>query len=271
MTSATDASPMARGGWRHTGFLAGVRLQVTIFRRGWDNFLALVTVPLFTIAFLAITRHAGRPDLTSYAVLAPAMVAVIGMAILTSGEVVTQDRGNGSLELALAAPARFPVVVIGRVLTVTVVSLVAVVEAWLVAWIVFGVTVPVPHAGAFALVLAITALATVGTALLMSSVFVAARSARTFQNTISYPLYLLGGAFVPVSLLPGPLHPVCRAVYLSWATDLLRDCLKTGTVTEFWPRLGAVAGLGIAGFVAGSAILVRVVDRARATGRVGHE
>jgi ABC-2 type transport system permease protein len=256
---------------RHTGFVAGARLQLAIFRRGWDSLLALVTVPLFTIAFLAITRHAGRTDLTAYAVLAPAVVAVIGMAILTSGEVVTQDRSNGSLELALAAPSRFPIVVVGRVLVVTLVSLVAVVEAWLVAWIVFGVRVPVPHRTAFAGALAVATLATVGTALLMSSVFVAARSARTFQNTISYPLYLLGGAFVPVPLLPGFLQPLCRAVYLSWATDLLRDCLATKPVPDFWPRLGAVAGLGAVGFAAGYAILIRVVDRARATGRVGHE
>lgn len=256
---------------RHTGFVAGVRLQLAIFRRGWDSFLALVTVPLFTIAFLAITRHAGRPDLTAYAVLAPAVVAVIGMAILTSGEVVTQDRNNGSLELALAAPSRFPAIVLGRVLTVTLVSLVAVVEAWLVAWIVFGVTVPVPHLAAFLAALATTTLATAGTALLMSAVFVAARSARTFQNTISYPIFLLGGAFVPVSLLPGFLHPLSRVVYLSWSTDLLRSCLNHGSVVNFWPRLGAITGLGVAGFAAGYVILGRVVDRARATGRVGNE
>ena len=255
----------------HTGFVAGVRLQLAIFRRGLDYFLALVTVPLFTIAFLAITRHAGRPDLTSYAVLAPAIVAVVGMAILTSGEVVSDDRAHGRLELALAAPSPFPIIVLGRVVTVTIVSLVAVLEAWLVAWVVFGVTVPVPHVAAFIGTLAVTALAVAGTALLMSAVFVAARSARTFQNTISYPLYLLGGAFVPVSLLPGFLQPLCRIVFLSWATDLLRSCLAAGAVVNFWPRLGAIAGLGLVGFVAGCVVLVYVMNRARATGRVGHE
>jgi ABC-2 type transport system permease protein len=256
---------------RHIGFIAGVRLQLAIFQRGWDNFLALVTVPLFTIAFLAITRYAGRSDLTAYAVLAPAIVAVVGMAILTSGEIVTDDRAHGRLELVLAAPTPFPIIVAGRILTVTLTSLVAVLEAWLVAWIVFGVAVPVPHIGPFVAALAVTAFATAGTALMMSAVFVAARSARTFQNTISYPLYLLGGAFVPISLLPGFLQPLCRVVYLSWATDLLRSCLGRSSVVDFWPRLGAIAGLGLAGFAVGCVVLMRVIDRARATGRVGHE
>ena len=73
-----------------------------------------LSFPLFTIEFFAITRHAGGPDLTSYAVLAPAIVAVVGMAILTSGEVVSDDRAHGRFELALAAPSPFPIIVLGR-------------------------------------------------------------------------------------------------------------------------------------------------------------
>jgi ABC-2 type transport system permease protein len=254
-----------------SAFAAGVRVQLALLRRGWDHFLALVTVPLLTIALLAVTRHAGRPDLTSYAVLAPGVVAVVGMAILTSGEVVAEDRAHGRLELALAVPAAFPLVVLGRVASVTVVSLVGLVEAWVVAWLAFGVTVPVRHVGPFLLTLAVTTLATAGTAVLMSAVFVAARSARTFQNTISYPLYLLGGAFVPVAVLPGFLHPLCRVVFLSWSTDLLRGCLQRGAVVDLWPRLGAVAGLGLAGLALGHLVLDRVVARARTTGRIGYE
>jgi ABC-2 type transport system permease protein len=109
------------------------------------------------------------------------------------------------------------------------------------------------------------------TALLMAALFVAARSARTFQNTISYPLYLLGGVFVPVALLPGWLHPISRVVFLSWSTDLMRDCLSVEPLHNYWPRLGIVAGLGLIALVDGYLILSRVIDRARAIGSVGQE
>lgn len=253
------------------GFAGGVSLQLATFRRGFDNLLPLVTVPMFTIAFLAITRHAGRADLVPYAVLAPAVLAVLGMAIMTSGEVVTHDRNVGTIELALAAPAPFPLVVLGRVVVVTIVSLVAVGEAWLVAKLLFHVNVPVPHLAPFVGVVLVTVVAMAGTALLMAALFVAARSARTFQNTISYPLFLLGGAFVPVALLPGWLHPLCRVVFLSWSTDLMRDCLSVEPLHNYWTRLGIVAGLGLIALVDGYLILSRVIDRARATGAVGHE
>jgi ABC-2 type transport system permease protein len=251
--------------------LAAARLEFTLLRGSPDNLLALVTAPLFTIAFLAITRHAGRPDLTGYAVLAPAVLAVLGMALLTSGEIVSWDRALGTLELALAVPVRFPVVVLGRVLLVTAVSLIAVVESWLVAWIVFGVRVPVAHPGLFAVTLLAAALGTAGAATAMSAVFVVARTARTFQNSLSYPLYLLGGALVPVSLLPGWLQPVSRLVFLSWATDLLRDSLGSAPVRDTAMRLAILGALAAAGYAAGFWLLTRLVDRVRATGAVGFE
>ena len=254
-----------------TAFLGGVRLQAAMFRRAWDNLLALITVPLFTIAFLAITRHAGRTDLAAYAVIGPAVVAVLGMAILTSGEVVASDRYTGVIELNLATPSPLAVVVLGRIFVVTFVSLIGVLEALLVARLLFGVVLRVPHPMQLTGVVVLAVLAMAGTALVMAAVFVAARSARTFQNTISYPLYLLGGAFVPVALLPGWMHPVARVVFLSWATDLMRDCMAAAPVPDYWPRMGIVAGLGAASFVAGFIVLARVIDRARATGQVGHE
>lgn len=249
-------------------FAAAARLELAALRADPGDLLALVTAPLFTVAFLAITRYAGRTDLTGYAVLAPAVLAVLGMAILTSGEVVSRDRFTGTLEMALASPTPLPVIVLGRIATVTAVSQVAVAESWLVAWLGFGVTVPIAHPGLFAVTLCAAAIAMAGTATLMSAVFVATRSARTFQNSLSYPLFLLGGALVPVSLLPGWLQPLSRVVFVSWATDLLRDSLAAPPVPYLAARLGIVLGLGALGYAAGAHLLLRMVDRARATGRL---
>jgi ABC-2 type transport system permease protein len=253
------------------GVVAGVRLQLAVFRRGLDSMLALITAPLITIAFMAITRHAGRADLTAYAIIAPAVMAVLGMAISTSGEIVTSDRASGTMELAIAAPAPFPAVVFGRIATVTLISLLAVGESWIVAQVLFRASVPVPHPAELVATTVLTVLAMAGTALLMAGTFVAARSARTFQNTISYPLVLLGGAFVPVALLPAVLRPVTRLVFLSWSTDLLRDCLAAGAIRSFGSRLAMVAGLGALNLAIGFVVLHRVIDRGRQTGRMGNQ
>jgi ABC-2 type transport system permease protein len=251
-------------------FGAAARFELATLRRSPDDLLALVNVPLFTAMFLAITRHAGRDDLVGYAVLAPAVIAVWSMGLLVSGELIDRERANGTLEALVATPAPLPVVVLGRVAVVTAISLLSTVESWLVARFGFGIVVGVPHPAVFAAALLCTGLAMAGTATAMSGTFVLARSARTFQNSLSYPFYVLGGVFVPVDLLPGWLQPVCRLVFLSWATDLLRDSLDPAAVGHLLPRLAAVLGLGAVSYLAGFAILDRILRRVRGTGTLAH-
>ena len=82
------------------------------------------------------------------------------------------------------------------------------------------------HPGALALTLLVAAFATAGTSVAFAAVFVLTRNAYTFTNSLSYPLYLLGGVFVPVAFLPNVIQPVASLVFMSWSADLLRASLK---------------------------------------------
>lgn len=248
---------------------AAFRFELAVVRRSPGDLMVLVNTPILTVIFLAIARSADRPDLTGYAVLAPAVMALWAMAVMVSGEVVDTERHSGALELLLASPASLPLVVVGRIGAVTAISLLGLGEAWLVARVGFDTVVVVHHPAVFAAALLATAAATAAWAAAMAAVFVIGRSARTFQNAITYPFYVLGGALVPVDLLPGWLQPVARLVYLSWASDLLRDSVAAGPVTDVPARLAAVLALGLAGGLLGALLLRRVVDRVRGTGTVG--
>jgi ABC-2 type transport system permease protein len=231
--------------------------------------MPLATIPLFAITFLAIVRHAGRDDLTAYAVMAPVLIALWALALLDSGEIVEGDRWQGVLEPAVAAPASFSLVVLGRVLAVTTIGLFAFVEVWLVARLVFGVWIDIEHPVTFLLTLAATAFAVSGTAVIMAALFVLSRTPRTFQNSLSFPFYVLGGVLVPVSFLPDWLEPVSRAIFLSWSADLLRDSLDPAAVDDVGVRLGIVVLLGAVGFTIGYALLARILHRARTEGSLG--
>ncbi|HVM17620.1 MAG TPA: ABC transporter permease [Gaiellaceae bacterium] len=250
-------------------FAAGMRLQVRMIRADPDYLMPLATIPLFAIAFLAIVREAGRDDLTAYALLAPVLIALWSLSLLVSGEIVETDRWAGTLEPAVASPSSFPVVVLGRVAGVTAVSLLAFAEVWLVARLLFATSFELHHPLVFAATLAATVAATAATALLMAALFVLARSARTFQNSLSYPFYVLGGVIVPVAFLPDWLEPLSRAVFLSWSADLLRDSLTPGPVENAAKRLAAVLLLGGVGFLAGRLALERILRRVRAAGALG--
>jgi ABC-2 type transport system permease protein len=248
---------------------AGFTFEARLLRRSFDEMMVLITAPLMTLIFLSITEHAGRTDLAPYAVLAPALIALWTIALFTSGEIIERERQNGSLEPLVATPVAIGNVITGQILAVTLLSLVGFAESWLAAWAVFGIVVPIVHPTAFAAALVATAFAMAGTASVMSSVFVLSRSVREYQNSLSYPFFVLGGVMVPVALLPGWIEPVSRAVFLTWSADLLRDSLTTEPVTNLVARLGVVLALGAAGFLVGLVLLRRAVDRLRRTGTIG--
>jgi ABC-2 type transport system permease protein len=247
----------------------GLRYQFAVLRRSPADLAWLFVSPLYAVVLLVIFDHAGRAGLAAYAVIGPAVMGLVGTAVVNAGDIIEEDRWDSLLELEVAAPASLPVLIVGRVLAVMLIALIAIPEVWLVAGVMFGHWVSVAHPLLLVVTAVITVLATSGMATMMSALFVLARSARLFQNALTLPLFVLGGVVTPVRLLPDWLVPVARLVYLSWATDLLRDATTAGTVPDVWRRIGVVAALGAVSVVLGAVLVRRVVLRGRTEGTLG--
>jgi ABC-2 type transport system permease protein len=243
-------------------------LQLHVMRTNPDYFLGLAIAPLSAVIFLSVVRHAGRPDLLPFALAAPVLMALWRTSIMASGEIVNEDRGFATMEPTIAAPAAYPTVILGRIAAVSAVGLLGVPEVWLVARAVMGVTITVEHPVLLALTLVAGAFAMSGTAVVMAAVFALGRNARIFQQTLTYPFYVLGGILVPVSVLPFWLRPFSRLVFLSWTADLLRASLSPAPVDDAGLRLAAIVALGLAGFAGGTFLLRRVLDRVRHLGTI---
>ena len=248
--------------------LAACRLQYAESRRQPAQLMALATTPLFTAMFLSITLHAGSRQAVVYAVIAPGLINLWFLSLDLGGEIVSRERWQGTLELLFATPASLAAVVFGRVLAVAGLAGLTFVEALLVARLGFGVSLQIYHGGLLAGTVVVTLFAMAGTATALAGLLVLSREVLLFQNSLTYPFYILGGVLVPLSLLPGWVRPFGRLVFLSWSSDLIRDSLQPPTVPG-WPwRLAVVALLGVAALVGGQVMIGRVADRARRTGSV---
>jgi ABC-2 type transport system permease protein len=246
-----------------------MRFQVAQFRSDSGWILTLATAPFLAAVMLSVTDHSGREDLAVYALLAPAVMSSLGMAISEAGETIFRDRQAGVLEGMLAAPASLWAVLLGRVAVITATGVVGIAECWLVGALGFGVVAAVPHPVVFAAALAATAFGIAAAGALMASVFVVGRSVRSFQNSLSFPLYLLGGVMVPAAMLPFGLDVLAKGFFLSWATDLVRDSLAPGPVDAVAARLAVVLGLGAATLALTAFVMRWLVRRIRREGTVG--
>ena len=251
-------------------FRAGFGLQLRTFRAYPDSYIPFITAPLFSIIFLAIVRQAGREDLTAYAAVAPVFIAMWWLALFQAGWVIEQDRWAGAIEFLVAAPARFAVTVLGRIVAVTLLGIGSFLEVWLVARLLYGEAIELHHPWAFAATVAATLAAMAGTSVVMSGLFVMTRSAATFSNSASYPFYVLGGILVPISFLPWWIRPLSSIIFLSWSADLLRDTIQPGPIEHLAARVGMVVLLGVIGFAIGAFALERILHRVRGTGELGH-
>lgn len=249
--------------------IAAVQAQVRMSTRSFEDLMPVLTMPLFALVFLAIFVHSGRSDLAGYAMVAPLLMTVAQMGFFVASEVVTNDRDEQLLELLVAAPTPLFATLWPRILLLNALGLVGFVEIWAITVGVFGISVEFHHPWVAAATLVLTVFSSAGTALLMAALFCFGRSARTFQNSVTYPLYLIAGVLVPVQYLPSWLQPLSPLVFLYWAADLLRDSLRADEMVNLAWRLTALAGLGALAGGIGALILGRMLDRLQRDGALG--
>lgn len=229
-----------------------------------DSLQALLTTPLLTAVFLTLADTSSTGGPASYAVLAPALMALWTSLLGAAGSTITEERNNGTLELVVASPANLFLFVLRRLSLSAVIGAVALAEAWVVAAVGFGQVVRIEAPLPFLAAAVLTVAGMVSTAGALASVFVLVPSARILQNALNYPFFLLGGVLVPLALLPDALAAPGRLVFLSYGSDLLRAGIA-GAPTR--PLTWVMLVLLGAGALAGGAVAFRrVVDRARVEG-----
>jgi ABC-2 type transport system permease protein len=251
------------------GFRAGLLAQITTLVHSPNCLLTLATMPISAVMLLALMRYSGRGDLLGHALVAPVLMAQWALALLVAGELVEQERWQGTLELVVASPTSFAVLLAGRVAAVSTLSSVAFIEVWAVAALGFRLPVVVRHPGLFVLASVATTLAVAGWATVLAAALVLTRAAHVLRNSLTFPVYLVGGVLVPVSFLPAPLPGISRGVFLSWCAELLRDAYGASPVPDWPTRLAVILGFAVAGFVLGNGVLNRSIAALRSSGRLG--
>ncbi len=243
-------------------------MQLSLALRTPNYWMVLISTPPQVVLFLSVVDAFDRPDLITNALMAPVLMNMWSTSLWTGGSVMRDDRWLGLLEIHVASPQSYGLVVAARVGAIVMLSLLVIPVTLITAALTYGIDIRVTHPGLLTTTMVITALAITGTGIIFSSMTILSRAAVTFQAAASYPFLLLGGVFVPLELLPGWVQPFGRLVFLSWASDLVRDSVAAAAVDGFAFRLGILTLLGVAGFLIGQRLIGVVLHKVRVSGEI---
>lgn len=237
------------------------RLQLKILLISpFEGFLAVIFPLMFATATLMVYRVNGNQEAMAYAALGAAVMGVWTSVTVSASTLLNRERWSGTLELWVAAPTPFAMILIPVTTAMATVGLVSVVVTLVWNRLVFGVRLQVESWPL--LVLGVLA-ATVTIAMFgffLSVVAVRYRTAWALGAALEYPGWLLCGFVVPIALLPMVLRPVSYALAPTWAVEAMRSAAAGGSP---WGELGMCLALGSAYAIIAAYLGNRLIDSAR--------
>ena len=220
--------------------------------------------PLFSPSAYNSPRVGGHsPRTLIYASLGAAVMGMWSSVSTSAGSAMQRERWWGTLELLVAAPRHFALVLLPATLGLATVGIYNLAATLLWGRFLFGVHISIAHPLLFALAVVGTILAFGGLGFLFAVSFVRWRAAWVLGNFFEYPVWLICGFLVPLALLPGWVHPVSWALAPTWGMNAIRESALGGSPLD---DLGLSLGLGLGYVALGVLVTDRVLRAAQLRG-----
>jgi ABC-type polysaccharide/polyol phosphate export permease len=244
---------------------AGMRFHVKSLTASGFFLLTSVFMPVLIASVAYYMFRAGnRPGTLFYASLGAGVYGIWSSTLFGSGGAIQWQRWQGTLEVIVSTPAPFILIILPLTLATSTIGIYSLSATLLWGRLVFGIPFHVAHPLAFVVAIPATIVGLGLLGLVFASTFVLYRHANALSNMLEWPVLLVTGMLVPLSLLPGWSHPIAWALAPTWGVRGLREAALGGSP---WPAIGMSFGLGAVYLVLGIIFLryFEVAARKKAT------
>lgn len=156
------------------------------------------------------------------AILGGGVLGMWGNTLFASSFTLSYDRMNGTLENIMMTPSGVYDVMLGRSLWNTFIGLLNMLLVYIFAALVFSVGVTISNPLMFIVTLVLTLLSLASIGMIFSVAFVLSRRSYVLTSILEYPIYILSGAVVPITILPQWTNPISMALPPTWGVESLR-------------------------------------------------
>lgn len=242
----------------------GWLMQVKMLTRSWFDGVLGVIWPMFFSTSAFLMYGAGASGKIVAVAVGGSLIGIWSSTSASGAGAMQRQRREGTLELLAGAPAPFAATLIPVTLAMSTVGLYSMAATVIWARLLFGITLPVASPLGFACAVLVTVLSVGMFGFMLSVSVVRFRTAWALGNMLEFPLWLICGFLVPISLLPGWVRPLSWILAPTWGVRAVDDAALGGSP---WVPM-AIALMIAAAYCAIGVLAARwmlVSARARAT------
>ena len=205
-------------------------MHMKMLTRSAFNFWLGIVYPLFfaTAAFFMF-QSGDDPKPLLYASLGAAVMGIWGATSTAAGNALSQQRWHGTLELLVTAPAHFALLLLPMTIAMATIGVYSMISTLIWGRLVFGIEVEVGDPIAFALAVPATVVSIGALGFLLAVAFVRFRQAWALGNMLEYPVWLVSGFLVPLTLFPEWVRPISWLLAPTWGISAIRGAALGGS------------------------------------------
>jgi ABC-2 type transport system permease protein len=209
--------------------LSGLRIHFIQLSRSVSELVSITVWPVIyaTIAYYMFGADSD-PDVLLTASLGATVMAIWSSVAFSSGGAIEIQRSLGTLELLVAAPVPFAAVLAPITIATSAIGVYALGATLFWGRLLFGIPLHFEHPLLFAISLpaAIGAIGMLG--LILASTLIYYRAALFLGASLEYPVWLVTGLLVPLSVLPGWVAPISWLLAPTWGVRAIRESTVGG-------------------------------------------
>jgi ABC-2 type transport system permease protein len=198
-------------------------------RSAFDGILAIIYPLFFATSVLLMYREGDSESALIGAAVGASVMGVWSAVATTASTSLQQERRLGTLELLVAAPTRFTLLVVPMTLAMGTIGLYSLVATLLWGKFAFGIAISLEHPLAFVLSSVVTAIGVSLMGFLLAVSAVRYRGAWALGTALELPVWLICGFLIPIASLPGWVRPISWVLPPTWGVNAIRDAAFGGS------------------------------------------
>jgi ABC-2 type transport system permease protein len=247
---------------RAMAFGLGLHFKM-LSRSPFDLFVVVASPLIFATLAYFLFKGRGESNLL-VAALASGVMGIWSSTTASGAGALQTQRRLGVLELLVGSPTPFWAVVLPITVAISSIGIYSLAVGLVYVRVFFGVALSIREWAAFLVAVPATIVSIGSLGFLFASALVRYRSAFQIGNVFEWPVWLICGLLIPVSVLPGWLQPVSWLFAPTWGMDALRGAtLGSGSP---WVDIGMCGALAAAYLLSGVGFLHFFLRSARARG-----